>query len=145
MAKSFDSWTAAWFIACMAFAAHIYDEALHGTFGFYSDLERMMVNVMPSIQVMPFNFHVWLFNLTGTMVVLFALTPLVRAHHVLMVPASYLFATFLTANASMHLILAMLRQQAVTGSITAPIMLVAGLLLFVSTTRQMRPTGPKQG
>jgi hypothetical protein len=135
MGKSLDSWTIAWFTACAAFAAHILDEAMHGTFGFYSDLETMMTNIMPSMHMAPFQFEVWLVNLTGTMVVLFALTPLVRARNPLMLPASFLFAAFLTANASLHLVMAATRQQVVTGSLTAPLVLAAGLFLFISTAR----------
>ena len=143
MGKSLDSWTVAWFTACVAFAGHILDEALHGTFGFYSDLESMMTNIMPSMHMVPFHFEVWLVNLTGTMLVLFALTPLVRARNPLMLPASYLFAAFLTANASLHIVMAVARQQFVTGSITAPVVLAAGLFLFISTARHRLSALPK--
>jgi hypothetical protein len=144
MGKSLDSWTIAWFTACVAFAAHILDEAMHGTFGFYSDLEAMITNIMPSVHMAPFNFDVWLVNLTGTMVVLFALTPLVRARNPLMLPASFLFAAFLTANASLHIVMAVARQQFVTGSLTAPIVLAAGLFLFISTSRHRLLALPNQ-
>jgi len=145
MGKSLDRWTTAWFTACAAFAAHIFDEAVHGTFGFYSDVESMMTSIMPSVHMMPFHFEVWLVNLTGSMVVLFALTPLVRARNPLMVPASFLFAAFLTANASLHIVMAVARQQVVTGSMTAPFVLAAGLFLFISTARHRLLALPKQG
>lgn len=144
MGKSLDSWTIAWFSACVAFAAHIFDEAMHGTFGFYSDVEHMVTSIMPSLHMAPFNFEVWLINLTGTMLVLFALTPLVRARNPLMAPASFIFAAFLSANAALHLVMAITRQQVVTGSITAPFVLAAGLFLFVSTARHRLSPQPKR-
>lgn len=145
MGKTLDSWTVAWFSACLAFAAHILDEAMHGTFGFYSDLEAMVTNILPSMHMAPFNFEVWLINLTGTMLVLFALTPLVRARNPLMVPASYLFAAFLTANASLHIVMAITRERFVTGSLTAPLVIAAGLFLFIATARHRLSALPKQG
>ena len=111
----------------------------------HRDLEAMVTNIMPSIHMAPFNFEVWLINLTGSMLVLFALTPLVRARSPLMVPASFLFAAFLTANASLHIVMAITRERFVTGSITAPLLLAAGLFLFISTARHSLSALPKQG
>ncbi len=126
-------WTAAWLVSCMVFCLHIIDEGLNGSFGFYSDLERMLTALMPSLSITPFNFEVWLVNMTGTLLVLFLMTPLVARGSALMVPASFAFATFLSGNAALHMLLALGRGEVVTGSLTAPPMLLAGLFLFLST------------
>ncbi len=135
MSRYLGQWTLAWFLACAVFALHIVDEGLNGTFGFYSDLERLLTQLLPSLNITPFNFDVWLINMSGTLVVLFALTPLVAAHNPLMVPASWAFAAFLTGNSAFHLLMSAGRGELVTGAITSPLMLLAGLLLFVSTAR----------
>ncbi|MEQ1754182.1 MAG: hypothetical protein ABL973_08605 [Micropepsaceae bacterium] len=135
MFRTFDRWTISWLLSCVAFAIHILDESMRGSFGFYSDVERMMTNVMPSMHMTPFNFDVWLINMTGTLAVLFLLTPLVRSRNPLMIPASFVFAAFLTGNAALHLVMAVSQQRLVTGSETAPLMLAAGLFLFLSTAR----------
>lgn len=135
MFRTFDRWTISWLLSCLAFAIHIVDESMRGSFGFYSDMENMITNVMPSMHMAPFNFEVWLINMTGTLVVLFLLTPLVHARNALMIPASFIFAAFLTGNAVMHLVMAVAQQRIVTGSETAPLMLAAGLFLFLSTAR----------
>lgn len=133
MSKSFDRWTLAWLLACIVFAIHIFDEAMNGTFGFYSDLERLVTELLPSLNIVPFNFEVWLVNIAGTLAILFLLTPLVRAQNPLMIPASFLFAAFLSGNSALHLLMAMSRGSLVTGSVTAPLMLAAGLFLFLAT------------
>ena len=74
MSRYLGQWTIAWFLACAVFALHIFDEGVNGTFGFYSDLERLLTALLPSLNITPFNFDVWLLNMTGTLVVLFALT-----------------------------------------------------------------------
>lgn len=136
MIRNLGQWTLAWFLACAVFALHIVDEGLNGTFGFYSDLERLFTQLLPSLNITPFNFDVWLLNMTGTLVVLFALTPLVAARNALMVPASWAFAAFLTGNSAFHLLMSAGRGELVTGALSSPLMLAAGLFLFVSTARK---------
>jgi hypothetical protein len=145
MFPSVNRWTVAWFLACIVFALHIVDEALQGSFGFYSDVEQLLTNLFPSLSITPFNFDVWLLNMTGTLVALFLLTPLVHAGHRLMVPGSFAFAAFLTGNSAFHLMMLLGRGDPVTGSITAPVMLAAGIFLFLSTGRPAGATAPGQG
>lgn len=145
MTASLNRWTVAWFLACIVFALHILDEGLNGSFGFYSDLEQLLTNLFPSLSITPFNFQVWLVNMTGTVIALFLLTPLVHAGHRLMVPASFAFAAFLTANSSFHLMMTLGRGEAVTGAITSPLMLAAGVFLFLATGRPASVTAPDRG
>jgi hypothetical protein len=135
-------WAAAWLVSCVIFCLHILDEGLHGSFGFYSDLERLLSILVPSLNITPFNFDVWLINMTGTLIVLFLLTPLVARGNSLMVPASFAFAAFLSGNAALHMLVAIGRGEAVTGSLTAPLMLAAGLFLFLSTGKATRRPKP---
>jgi|GEM_PF-2698244 len=132
MPISVSRWTVAWFLACLVFALHIVDEGLHGTFGFYSDLERLVNLLLPSLNLTPFNFDVWLINMSGTLFVLFLLTFPVSRANPLMVPASYLFAAFLTGNSAFHLLMTIGRSEPVTGALTSPLMLAAGLFLFTA-------------
>ena len=135
MTRYTSRWAMAWFVACVVFCLHIIDEGLRGTFGFYSELERLVTLLLPSLNITPFNFDAWLVNMSGTLLVLFLLTPLVARGHRVMVPASFAFATFLSGNAALHLLTALGRGEIVTGSLTAPFMLAAGLVLFLSTGR----------
>lgn len=132
MPISVSRWTVAWFLACLVFAIHIVDEGFHGSFGFYSDLESLVSLLLPSLNLTPFNFDVWLVNMSGTLFVLFLLTYLVTRANPVMLPASYLFAAFLTGNSAFHLLMTIGRGEAVTGALTSPLMLAAGLFLFVA-------------
>lgn len=136
MPISVSRWTVAWFLACLVFALHIVDEGFHGTFGFYSDLERFVNLLLPSLNLTPFNFDVWLVNMSGTLFVLFLLTILVQRANPLMLPASYLFAAFLSGNSAFHLLMTIGRGEPVTGALTSPLMLAAGLFLFVAAGRE---------
>ena len=126
-------WAIAWFLCCTVFGLHIIDEGLHGSFGFYSDLERLLTILVPSLNITPFNFDLWLVNMTGTVLVLFLLTPLAARGYSIMVPASFAFAAFLSGNAAFHMLMAFGRGEVITGSLTAPVLLAAGLFLFLST------------
>jgi hypothetical protein len=53
-----------------------------------------------------------------------------------MVIASYVFAGFLTANAVLHLLTAAMLKAFPAGTWTAPLMLAAGLFLFVSVAKK---------
>ena len=132
MPVSVSRWTVAWFLACLVFALHIVDEGYHGTLGFYSDLERLVTELLPSLNLTPFNFQVWLVNMSGTLFVLFLLTFLVWRANPVMLPASYAFAAFLTGNSAFHLLMTIGRGEEVTGALTSPLMLAAGLFLFVA-------------
>jgi hypothetical protein len=136
MSISVSRWTVAWLLACLVFALHIVDEGVHGTFGFYSDLERLVNLLLPSLNFTPFNFDVWLVNMSGTLIVLFLMTILVERAIPVMLPASYLFAAFLSGNAALHLLMTIGRGEPVTGAFTAPLMLAAGLFLFLAAGKR---------
>ena len=136
MSSFFDRWTTAWLVTCLTFAIHIADEAYHGSFGFYADMASLITSVMPSLEVPPFRYEVWLINLVGALAVLLALTPLVRARRSLMIAGSYLLAAFVTSNAALHLYMAITMKALVPGLYTAPLMLAAGLFLFSSVSEK---------
>lgn len=134
--RRFDGWTMAWLFGCVVFAAHIAEEIAYGSFGVYSDFNVFVNTLFPSFELPPYKYEVWLTNLIGAAVLLFALTWLVYAKRGPMRIASYLFATFLTLNGIGHLYAALSMTTYFPGAVSANLMLVAGLVLFVSI-----PTG----
>jgi hypothetical protein len=132
MQRGLSRWTLAWLLACVVCVAHIADEVYNGSYGFYSDLVSILAFVSPAIQLAPFQFDVWLLNISGAMIVMFALTPLVHIQRPIMVLASYVFALMLTANATMHIAFSLSANKALAGIQTAPLLLIAGLFLFTS-------------
>ena len=138
----FDRWTSAWPLACTVFAIHLAEETLHGSFGFYADILSLVGSFFPSLDMPPFDRDVWFINLLGSLAVLIALTPLVRARNALMRPASWLFGLFLAANGAMHLWLGLATQALVPGIWSAPLVLLAGLWLLVVATGRTAQAGP---
>ena len=130
--RSFDFWTKAWLFGCIAFAIHIAEEIAYGSFGVYADFNVFVNTLFPSLQLPPYKYEVWLTNLIGAAVLLFALTWLVYVKRGPMRIASYLFATFLTLNGMGHLYAALAMTTYFPGAVTASLLVIAGLVLFVA-------------
>lgn len=132
MRGGIDRWTVAWFLACVAFAIHIGEEIANGSFGVYADFGMFLNNVFPVIKLPEYRYDMWLTNLIGAAVLLFALTYLVYAKRGPMRLASYMFAAFLTANGAAHLYAALTMNVYFPGAVTAGLLVLAGLFLFTA-------------
>jgi tryptophan-rich sensory protein len=130
--RGLDRWTVAWFLGCVAFAVHIAEEIAYGSFGVYADLDVFLTTLFPSLRLPEYRYEVWLADLIGAAVLLFAFTWLVYTKRGPMRLASYLFATFLTANGMGHLYAALTMETYFPGAVTAGLLVLAGLFLFVA-------------
>jgi hypothetical protein len=130
--RRFDGWTMAWLFGCIVFAIHIGEEIAYGSFGVYADFNVFVNTLFPSIDLPPYKYEIWLTNLIGACVLLFAFTWLVYVKRGPMRIASYLFATFLTLNGIGHLYAALSMTTYFPGAVTASLLLIGGLVLFVS-------------
>jgi hypothetical protein len=130
--RKFDFWTLAWLFGCIAFAVHIAEEVAYGSFGVYADFNVFVNTLFPSLDLPPYKYEIWLTNLIGACVLLFVFTWLVYVKRGPMRIASYLFATFLTLNGIGHLYAALSMTTYFPGAVTASLLLIAGLVLFVS-------------
>jgi hypothetical protein len=122
----------AWLFGCIVFAIHIAEEIAYGSFGVYADFNVFVNTLFPSIELPPYKYEIWLTNLIGACVLLFAFTWLVYVKRGPMRIASYLFATFLTLNGIGHLYAALGMTTYFPGAVTASLLLIGGLVLFVS-------------
>jgi hypothetical protein len=142
--RALHQWTVAWFVLCVVLALHIYQEVTagaHQTYGATMDLLRQFFPVLP-----PFNYTVWLFDITGAALALLALTWLVHKRNKFMLPASYALATFTTANAMLHLCSRLYGVAYLAGTESALLLLAASLFLLLSipsrdTLDKAAPTG----
>ena len=130
--RRLDRWTVAWFLGCLAFAIHIAEEITNGSYGFYADVDVFVSAIFPQFRLPPYRYEVWLTNIIGAAIVLFALTWLVYVKRGPMRLASYFFATFLTLNGIGHLYAALTMSAYFPGAVTAGLLVAAGLFLFVS-------------
>jgi hypothetical protein len=129
--RALQQWTIAWITLCFVLAFHIYEEVTAGTRQTYGAATEFLREFFPWLP--PFNFTVWLVDITGAVVVLFSLTWLVHKRHKFMLPASYAFATFTTVNAMIHLCSRLYGVEHVAGTQSAPLLLAASLFLLLST------------
>ena len=132
MRGHFDRWTAAWLMLSLALALHVADEVLNGTLAFYRDLSDFVAEYLPFAKLPAFRFELWLINLCGAALVLIAMTWLVYKRQGQMRLASYVLATFATANAMLHIMMSLAVGHLMPGALTSPLILAAALFLLVS-------------
>jgi len=142
MRGRFDRWTVAWLVLSLVLALHVADEVLNGTLAFYRDLSDFIAEYLPFAKIPPFRPGLWLINLSGAALVLIALTWLVYKRRGPMRLASYVLATFATANAMLHIMMSLAVQHVMPGTLTSPLILAASLFLFVSIPADEDAGGP---
>jgi hypothetical protein len=145
MGRAWDHWTTAWLVACLALAAHVTEEVLSGSYGLYEDVGRVLILLFPSLELPPFQREVWLINLGGALIALVALTWWIKTRGPLTATASYVLAAFASGNGALHLLAIAALKSMVPGAWTAPLLIAAGLYLFVAVPQRGRRVGPAPG
>lgn len=124
----------AWLLLVGALAVHVADEALTGFLDFYNPLvlrlrERLGFWPMPA-----FSFDVWLAGLILVVIVLAAMTPLIRRRAAVARPASWIFGAIMFANGIAHLAGSVYFQRWLPGATSAPLLLITSAWLMRATT-----------
>ena len=140
MRSHFDRWTAAWLTLSLVLALHVADEVFNGTLAFYRDLSDFVAVYLPFGKLPVFRFDLWLINLCGASLALIAMTWLVYKRQGPMRLASYVLASFATANAMLHIMMSVAVGHVMPGTLTSPLILAASLFLFASIPEE--PEGP---
>lgn len=140
--RKVDFWTMAWLFGAIAFAIHIGEEIVNGSYGVYADIEVFLSTIIPGLKLPPYRYDVWLINLIGAAAILFALTWLVYVKRGPMRIASYVFATFLTLNGIGHLYAALSMNTYFPGAVTAALLVTAGLVLFAAIPKENARNAP---
>ena len=135
-------WSLAWATLTAAFALHVLDEATHDFLSWYNPSALRIREVLGGLPFPPvFSFPVWLAGLCIAIILLAALTPLMRPGRRWVVVASYLYAIIHTANAIGHLAVSAAGGWLAPGVLSSPPLLAAALWLMVETTRASQ-SGP---
>src|SRR5712692_11037109 len=82
----------AWFLLCLAFCAHVADEALTGFLPVYNATVLAMRSEHKWYPVPTFGYREWLFGLIAVNVLLLFLTPLAYHNALSLRPFAYVFA-----------------------------------------------------
>ena len=128
----------AWLLLDAALAIHVVDEALTGFPEFYNPLilqlrERLGFWPMPT-----FTYGVWLSGLIALVTILALLTPAVRRGVTGTRVASWLLAVIMLGNGIAHLAVSAYFQRWLPGSTSAPLLLVASIMLMNATRARSR-------
>lgn len=128
----------AWLLLDAALAVHVADEALTGFLDFYNPLVRQLRDRLGFWPMPTFTFGVWLSGLAALVVVLALLTPAVRRGATGTRFLSWLLAVIMLGNGIAHLAGSVYFQRWLPGATSAPLLLVASIMLINATAARSR-------
>jgi hypothetical protein len=128
----------AWLLLDAALAVHVVDEALTGFLDFYNPLVRQLRDRLGFWPMPTFTFGVWLSGLVALVVVLALLTPAVRRGATGTRFLSWLLALIMLGNGIAHLAGSVYYRRWLPGATSAPLLLVASIMLINATVARSR-------
>jgi uncharacterized membrane protein len=134
----------AWLLLVAALAAHVIDEAITGFLGFYNPLVLSIRSKMPWFPMPTFTFGVWLAGLTGLVVALALLAPLVRRGAVATRVGCWVLSTIMFMNGLGHLVGSAYFGRWLPGASSAPLLLAASYLLAYATWDRQRSSSSSE-
>jgi hypothetical protein len=131
---------------CLAFCAHVADEALTGFLGVYNPTVIAMRAKLSWFPMPPFKYREWLVGLVAANVLLLALTPFAYRNSRALRPLAWLFAGVMLLNGLGHTIFTVLGrtvasvqfQRPAPGFYSSPLLLLTSIYLFI----RLRATRP---
>lgn len=134
----------AWLLLVAALAIHVADEATTDFLGFYNPFILTTRSRLPWFPMPTFTFGMWLTGLVLLVVVLAVLARAVRRGASGTRLASYVLAIIMFLNGCAHLSGSIYFRRWLPGTTSAPLLLVASVLLMRRTMERGRITGVAQ-
>jgi uncharacterized membrane protein len=142
---SIDNFGIAWVLLCLAFCAHVADEALTGFLNVYNPTVIAMRARLSWFPMPTYEYREWLVGLIFINLVLLALTPFAYRNARGLRPLAYFFAAIMLLNGMGHTIFTVLGQtvpsvrfpRPAPGFYSSPFLLITSIYLF----RRLRATG----
>jgi hypothetical protein len=143
----------AWLFLCVAFCAHVADEALTGILPLYNATVLAMRSEYKWYPMPTFGYREWLFGLIVTNVVLLLLTPYAFRNARWLRPLAYLFAGVHLLNGTGHTLVTIFGRTASSvpvprpapGFYSSPLLLAGSIYLLIclkaSARKQVQATG----
>ncbi|MFI5179687.1 MAG: HXXEE domain-containing protein [Vicinamibacterales bacterium] len=123
----------AWLLLVAALALHVTDEALTHFLDFYNPLVLRIRSQIAWFPMPTFEFDVWLAGLILAVIVLALVTPLVRRGAVGTRLASWILTIMMFLNGMGHLVGSAYFHRWLPGATSAPLLLVASVMLARAT------------
>ncbi len=129
----------AWFLLCLAFCAHVADEALTGFLGVYNPTVLAMRSQYQWFPMPTFEYRDWLTMLIVANIVLLLLTPFAFRNAGWLRPLAYFYATVHLLNGMGHTVATIFGQTVSTvhfarpapGFYSSPLLLAGSIYLFM--------------
>ena len=128
----------AWLVLVAALAVHVVDEALTDFLGFYNPLVLAIRSRIPWFPMPTFSSRVWLAGLIVLVLVLALLSPAVRRGAAGARLASWVLSGIMFLNGLGHLGGSLYFQRWLPGATSAPLLLVASVLLAHAAWQRKR-------
>jgi hypothetical protein len=143
-----DNFGLAWFLLCLAFCAHVADEALTGFLDIYNPTVIAMRARLCWFPMPTFAYHEWLIGLIIANVILLALTPWAYRNARALRPLAYFFAGLMLLNGMGHTFFTVLGRtvhsvqfpRPAPGFYSSPFLLVTSVYLFLRLRATRGPT-----
>jgi hypothetical protein len=128
----------AWLLLCLAFSAHIWDEAAHGYLEYYNATVLTLWAHFSRFPKIDMEFRPWLLGVSGVAVVLFLLTPFAYRNARWIRLLAYLFAGVQLLNGLARVLFTILGHTVPSvvfdgpapGFYSAPLLLLFSIFLF---------------
>jgi hypothetical protein len=138
----------AWFLLCLAFCAHVADEALTGFLGVYNPTVIAMHARFSWFPMPTFAYREWLVGLIVANLFLLALTPFAYRNARALRPLAWFFAAVMLLNGMGHTIFTVLGRTVASvqfprpapGFYSSPFLLIASTYLFLRLRANHRTT-----
>jgi len=129
----------AWILLCLAFCAHVADEALTGFLNVYNPTVTAMRNRLGWFPMPTFEFRQWLVGLIVANLILLALTPFAYRNARGLRPLAYFFAGVMLLNGMGHTVFTVLGRTVASvqfprpapGFYSSPFLLITSIYLFM--------------
>jgi hypothetical protein len=129
----------AWFLLCLAFCAHVADEALTGFLGVYNPTVIAMREKLGWFPMPTFEYREWLIGLIAGNIIFLALTPLAYRNARPLRPLAYFYAGVMLLNGLGHTFFTILGRtvesvrfvRPAPGFYSSPLLLLTSLYLFL--------------
>jgi len=143
-----DNFGLAWFLLCLAFCAHVADEALTGFLDIYNPTVIAMRARLGWFPMPTFAYREWLIGLILANVILLALTPWAYRNARALRPLAYFFAGVMFLNGMGHTLFTVLGRtvpsvqfpRPAPGFYSSPFLLVTSAYLFMRLRASRGPT-----
>jgi len=135
-------WGLYWLLLVTALAVHVVDEALTGFLPLWNQLAGQARSNFTWLPLPVFTFRGWLGGLVTGVLLLLAISPMLFQGRTGLRPLAYFFSVLMILNGAAHIAVSLLWARLAPGVISAPLLIVFGLLLFSGTramTRQAEP------